>query len=61
MFKRNFKICSKDSLSIQMKSIEKLYDFKVDATKPFIVRLDGNNFSKFTKPFLKPFDKHCKE
>lgn len=28
---------------------------KVDPDKPFIIRLDGNNFSKFTKGLEKPF------
>eukprot|EP01080_Neovahlkampfia_damariscottae_P000368 gene368-6782_t len=61
MFKKKVHALAKDSLSLQMKSIEKLNNFKVDSTKPFIIRLDGNNFSKFTKPFLKPFDSHLHE
>jgi tRNA(His) guanylyltransferase len=40
----------------KMKGIEKQHDFKLELNKPFIIRVDGKNFSKFTKPFKKPFD-----
>jgi len=31
-------------------------DQKLDHTVPFVIRLDGHRFSKFTKGFKKPFD-----
>jgi len=43
------------SLGTRMKSYER--DEKVPANEPFIMRLDGKNFSSFTKGFQKPFDK----
>ena len=36
---------------------ESLSVIKIDSFQPFIVRLDGKNFSKFTSGLYKPFDK----
>ena len=35
---------------------ESLSVIKIDSFQPFIVRLDGKNFSKFTSGLYKPFD-----
>jgi tRNA(His) guanylyltransferase len=43
-----------EGLGDRMKAYE--HDEKVPTYKPFIVRLDGKNFSKFTKGLKKPFD-----
>lgn len=45
-----------EPLGERMKKYEKLTDYCIEPTAPFIVRLDGNSFSKFTKPLNKPFD-----
>ena len=47
-----------ETLSDRMKAYEKDKDSKILPYLPFIVRLDGNNFSKFTKGFNKPFDEN---
>jgi tRNA(His) 5'-end guanylyltransferase len=46
---------SKD-LNVRMKAYEACYDFKVPSRTYVIIRLDGKNFSKYTKMFNKPFD-----
>ena len=43
-------------LGDRMKQYEKKFDTAVDHDKPYIVRLDGAGFSKFTTPFTQPFD-----
>jgi len=39
-----------------MKEYEKQQLHYIPSSEPFIVRLDGNSFSKFTKQMKKPFD-----
>jgi len=48
----------KISLTDKMKIIEKKMDFKLEINKPFVIRLDGKNFSKMVKRWKcsKPFD-----
>lgn len=48
----------KDSnpLAVRMKAYEHSTEDKLDRTKPFLMRLDGHCFSKFTKQFQKPYD-----
>ena len=43
-------------LAARMKAYEEPLDHVVDPNLPFIIRLDGHKFSKFTKGFRKPFD-----
>lgn len=45
-----------DPLGDRMKEYEAKFSLKLDKDKPWIVRLDGHHFSKFTKGFKKPFD-----
>lgn len=47
-----------DLLGNHIKSLEANYNFKIPSDKPFIVRLDGHRFSKFTKNLKKPMDKN---
>lgn len=49
-------IKSHSELSAFMRDVEGHHVATVSATKPFIVRLDGSRFSKFTAHFNKPFD-----
>lgn len=49
-----------DEFGKRMKSYEAKHVAFVDVTLPFIVRLDGHCFSKFTKPFKKPFDERIR-
>lgn len=44
------------SLGERMKGYESCYDIRVPARTYVIIRLDGKNFSKYTKMFEKPFD-----
>jgi len=47
----------KDSLGDRMKQYEsQVTTLKLNPNKPIVCRLDGNNFSKFTKGLNKPFD-----
>ena len=39
-----------------MKEYEAASSTFIDILKPFIVRLDGHSFSKYTKGFKRPFD-----
>lgn len=34
-------------------------NIKLDSSKPYVVRLDGSKFGKFTEPFKKPYDNRC--
>jgi tRNA(His) 5'-end guanylyltransferase len=43
-------------VAVKMKEFEKATDMRVDPTKPWIIRLDGHHFSRFTKGWQKPFD-----
>jgi len=43
-------------LDDRMKEYEKGYKILVDPNRPYIIRLDGHRFSKFVKPFKKPYD-----
>ena len=43
-------------LGQRMKEYEKAYDFIFPNNVPIIVRIDGKNFSTYTKNFNKPFD-----
>jgi tRNA(His) 5'-end guanylyltransferase len=45
-----------ESLGDRMKEYEKQQLHYIQSSEPFIVRLDGNSFSKFTKQMKKPFD-----
>ena len=45
-----------NKLGIRMKTYEKKWETNLDPTLPFMIRLDGHCFSKFTKQFDKPFD-----
>jgi len=45
-----------DEIGERMKVYEKGLESSLNNTLPFIVRLDGHRFSKFTKGFKKPFD-----
>lgn len=45
-----------DEFGDRMKGYEAVWDTKLPARMPVILRLDGNSFSKFTKSFNKPFD-----
>ena len=44
------------SLGDRMKQYERDYQHQLKGTRPVIVRLDGHNFSKFTKFLQKPLD-----
>jgi tRNA(His) guanylyltransferase len=48
---------SNKTLAERMKAYEKCYEVKIPERSYIILRLDGKNFSKFTKMFDKPFDK----
>ena len=39
-----------------MKAMEAVFEQQISPYNPYIIRLDGKNFSKFTKGFKKPFD-----
>jgi tRNA(His) guanylyltransferase len=45
-----------ETLGNRMKDYEKQQLQFISSLEPFIVRLDGNSFSKFTKQMKKPFD-----
>lgn len=45
-----------DALGDRMKAYEDEFNIKIEPYYPFIIRLDGKNFSKFTNGFKKPFD-----
>merc|ERR1719238_1320300 len=49
---------TKDSnpLATRMKDYEHATESNLDRTKPYLMRLDGHCFSKFTKQFQKPYD-----
>jgi tRNA(His) 5'-end guanylyltransferase len=47
-------------LAERMKSLEGDSESRLDPDQPFVVRLDGHKFSKFTKGFEKPLDKILK-
>jgi len=45
-----------DEIGERMKVYEREFDNSIPNNRPYIVRLDGHRFSKFTKGFKKPFD-----
>lgn len=47
----------KDSLADRMKQYEAVNDMYLVPKIPFIIRVDGKNFSTYTRGFKKPFDK----
>jgi tRNA(His) guanylyltransferase len=47
---------AKQSLGDRMKAYERLNDVFLDKTKPYIIRLDGHSFSKFTGSLQQPWD-----
>lgn len=47
---------NKDSLGNRMKEYEAQYKFTISKNEYIILRLDGHNFSKFTKIFNYPYD-----
>ena len=51
------KINEKDGLGNRMKMYEAEYNSVISRDKYFVIRLDGHNFSKFTKIFNYPYDK----
>lgn len=44
------------TLALRMKAYEDQTETRLVPSQPAILRLDGHSFSKFTKPFDKPFD-----
>ena len=46
----------RDETGQRMKEFEQQYETNVDSSLPFLVRLDGHGFSKFTRGFRKPYD-----
>jgi len=57
-----------ETLADRMKLYEGVYAQRLDPDLPIIIRVDGKNFSKYTKQFSKPFDMllvhamiHCAE
>lgn len=50
------KINEKDGLGNRMKMYEAEYNSVISRDKYFVIRLDGHNFSKFTKIFNYPYD-----
>ena len=57
-----------ETLADRMKLYEKVYSDRLDPELPIVIRVDGKNFSKYTKQFQKPFDmmlvhtmQHCAE
>lgn len=42
----------------RMAMYEDVFDLRLPANRPYIVRLDGNNFSKFTSQLQQPFDRY---
>jgi tRNA(His) 5'-end guanylyltransferase len=45
-----------DSMGDRMKAYERTTQVYVDSSTPYVIRLDGHTFSKFTRGFKKPFD-----
>jgi len=57
-----------ENLAARMKLYESVYAQRLDSDLPIIIRVDGKNFSKYTKNFSKPFNMllvhamtHCAE
>jgi len=48
------------TLGNRMKEYEQVTSLVLDPTRPFIMRLDGHRFSKFTAKFKKPHDERIK-
>lgn len=46
----------KETLGDRMKKYESLTQIKLENDKPYIIRLDGHSFSKFTKSLQQPWD-----
>jgi tRNA(His) 5'-end guanylyltransferase len=46
----------KDEFGDRIKGYEKVFDHTLVSRLPIIIRLDGNSFSKFTKPYKRPYD-----
>lgn len=47
-----------DILAARMKEYEAVHTPPcIDATKPYMARIDGHKFSSYTKGFVKPFDR----
>jgi len=49
------------ALGDRMKAYEQSTNLRLDPTAPWIVRLDGHKFSKFTKRFTRPYDTRIHE
>lgn len=57
MFKKSLKrFVNFEQLPDKMKNFEATTDQKINIKDIFAIRLDGNNFHQYTKPFNKPFD-----
>lgn len=50
------KVDQKITIDDRMKSYEAIYNHKIPSYLPYLLRLDGKNFSKYTKGLQKPFD-----
>merc|ERR1711916_256770 len=51
----------RDPLGARMKEYEKAFRMYIDGSMPYIARLDGHTFSKFTKGLVKPYDERLGE
>lgn len=65
VFGRRFKSINEENdplnlIGNQMKEIEMKYRVHLIKELPFIVRLDGCRFKRYTEYFKKPFDKRSK-
>jgi tRNA(His) guanylyltransferase len=49
------------SLGDRMKAYESSHDPRLDASKPFIVRVDGKSFSSYTRDYEKPWDERVSD
>lgn len=45
-----------DEFGDRMKAYEAVHDVRAEKGVPVVARIDGRSFSKFTKPFKRPFD-----
>ena len=49
-------IISNETLDSRMKSYEAIHNHRIPSYLPYLLRLDGKNFSKYTKGLKRPFD-----
>ena len=55
-FSNKLSVMDQDAVESRMKDFEAALEHILDPDKPWMVRLDGCRFSKFTKEYQKPFD-----